>query len=68
MTWTWRCEHIDGTELEQVEANTEIFPSRGDAETWLGEHWADLAEAGAQQVTLLQDDAPLYTMSLAEDI
>lgn len=68
MAWTWRCEHPDGTELELVEANPEIFSSRGDAETWLGEYWADLAEAGAQQVTLLHDETPVYTMSLAEDV
>ncbi|MDS1269497.1 hypothetical protein RIF23_04205 [Lipingzhangella sp. LS1_29] len=68
MAWTWRCAGSDGQVLDLGEINTETFPSRGDAETWLGENWQDLAEAGASHVTLVQDDdTVVYTMSLAAE-
>jgi hypothetical protein len=42
------------------------FPAQGDAETWLGEAWRDLAEAGVAQVTLFENDREVYgPMSLS---
>ncbi len=65
MTWTWRLAGPDGTEL----ANPSV-PSHGnqsDAESWLGEHWRELADAGVAQVTLFEDERKVYgPMSLAE--
>ncbi len=68
MTWTWRYETADGTVLEDPALPDERFTSRGDAESWLGETWRELREAGAERVTLLKEDSPTYTMSLNEEV
>ncbi|MEI5100137.1 hypothetical protein RB200_18300 [Streptomyces sp. PmtG] len=66
--WTWRFEKADGTEVQPA-VRPEEFTTQGDAETWLGEHWKDLAEGGVDRVTLFEDDTEIYGgMSLhAED-
>ncbi|WP_067969098.1 hypothetical protein [Nocardiopsis trehalosi] len=66
MAWSWRYEAADGRVLDEDAAPAELFSSRGDAESWLGEEWRGIAAAGAAQVTLLEDDRPVYTMSLSE--
>ena len=46
----------------------ETFGSQGDAETWLGENWRALLDAGVDQVTLLEDGRLEYgPMSLHPD-
>jgi hypothetical protein len=62
MAWSWR--HLDaaGGELPVEEARD--FPTQGDAETWLGEHWRTLAADGVAAVELLEDGRSEYTMSL----
>jgi hypothetical protein len=62
MVWTWRYEDAEGQEVGGPEA--EDFTSQSDAETWLGQAWRELAEAGIVQVTLREGDRPEYTMSL----
>jgi hypothetical protein len=37
-----------------------IFASQGDAESWLGENWRALVDAGVDQVTLLDDERAEY--------
>lgn len=65
MSWTWRTETTDG---ELVEAKVPEFSAQGDAETWLGEHYHDLADDGVDQVVLLDDDRAVYgPMSLAPE-
>ncbi|MGW7350368.1 hypothetical protein [Streptomyces sp. Z26] len=59
MAWTWRFEKSDGSETEPA-VQPEEFPTQGDAESWIGEVWKDLAEGGAAQVTLLEDGTPVY--------
>lgn len=45
----------------------ESFPTQGDAETWIGENWRELLDAGVDQVSLLEDGRPVYSgMSLHE--
>jgi hypothetical protein len=62
MSWTWRYEP-EGTDAEEA---TE-FTSQSDAESWLGEAWRKLAEAGVAGVTLLHDGAEVYgPMPLSE--
>jgi hypothetical protein len=47
MTWTWRYEGDDGTiTMVGGDSTSESFTSQGDAETWLGETWRDLLDAG----------------------
>ena len=44
----------------------QTFPSQGDAESWVGETWQELAEAGVAQVTLFEADREVYgPMSLS---
>lgn len=59
MAWTWRFEKSDGSETEPA-VEPEEFPTQGDAESWIGEVWKDLLDGGADQVTLLEDDSPVY--------
>ncbi|MDQ2748507.1 MAG: hypothetical protein M3Y44_03080 [Actinomycetota bacterium] len=66
MTWIWRLESLDGT--ERSDPVSPAHPNQSDAESWLGEHWRELAEAGVAQVTLLEDGTEVYgPMSLGED-
>ncbi len=65
MAWTWRLDDAEGATL-----GTPVPPthsSQADAESWLGEEWRDLREAGAAKATLLDDGKPVYgPMSLSE--
>jgi hypothetical protein len=36
------------------------FPNQADAESWVGEVWADLAARGVDAVTLFEDDRLVY--------
>jgi len=60
MPWTWRYEKTDGAVVSSGDLPEAIFASQGDAESWLGENWRGLLEAGVDQVTLLEDDRREY--------
>lgn len=61
MSWTWRYEGEDGSVVTIGGATTsESFTSQGDAETWIGENWRDLLDAGVAQVTLLESGRKVY--------
>jgi hypothetical protein len=60
MAWTWQFETTDGTAVPSRGVPRETFASQGDAESWLGENWRGLLEAGVDQVTLLEDDRKEY--------
>ena len=65
MSWTWRLEAADGTERPGPESPA--HSNQSDAESWLGEHWRELADAGVAQTTLFEDDRKVYgPMSLSE--
>jgi hypothetical protein len=55
MAWTWRFEKLDGTVLTTRGLPNETFASQSDAESWIGENWQNLLEAGVDQVTLFDD-------------
>jgi hypothetical protein len=61
MAWSWRYEAADGAE---VEGPTDTFTSQSDAESWLGQHWRQLAEGGVTTVALTEGDRVEYRMSL----
>jgi hypothetical protein len=66
MSWTWRLESADGAPVSGQAAPA--HSNQSDAESWLGEHWRELAEAGVSQVTLLDDGTEVYgPMPLAEE-
>jgi hypothetical protein len=59
--WWWRLEDTDGNEVEvQGELGGQRFASQADAESWVGEIWAELAEQGVGQVTLFELDRQVY--------
>ncbi len=64
MSWTWRLESADGTTLSEASgAAVPAVPpssSQSDAESWLGENWRELAEAGVAQVTLFDAERQVY--------
>lgn len=62
MTWRWVGEPTTPPQLDRT------WPSQGDAETWLGEFYPELREAGVRAVSLLEDDRRVYgPMSLEPD-
>lgn len=58
-SWTWRAQTRGGETLE-LPATEQTFPSQSDAESWLGESWPELVDAGAEQVFLLADGEVVY--------
>ncbi len=65
MSWTWRLEAADGNQMPTPPPVTHA--SQSDAESWLGETWHELAEAGAAQASLFEDGRLEYgPMSLSE--
>jgi hypothetical protein len=57
--WWWQLLDADGAVVEPAEGRQE-FPTRGDAESWVGEFWADLADNGVAAVTLFEGDREVY--------
>ena len=60
MTWTWQYEKADGSAAAARGLPREGFGSQGDAESWIGEHWRSLLDAGVDQVTLIRDGKVEY--------
>jgi len=59
MSWTWRYETRDGKQIESA-GPSPSFPTQSDAETWIGESWQELLDAGVDAVTLLEDASVIY--------
>ncbi|HET8559272.1 MAG TPA: hypothetical protein VFL69_02015 [Marmoricola sp.] len=57
--WWWQLLDAEGRVVEPEEGRQE-FPSRSDAESWVGECWAELAEEGVAAVTLFEGDREVY--------
>jgi hypothetical protein len=62
MSWHWRASAKRGAgRLDTAELGLDQrFPSQGDAESWLGETYPDLMEAGFDAVSLYEDDRLVY--------
>ena len=60
--FSWVLLDDDGKELSTSEA----FPSKEDAEAWMGANWEELLEAGGEYVSLREDDEQVYRMGLRE--
>lgn len=64
MAWLWR--YLDAKGETFVDADGEpagaasSFPNQADAESWLGEHWRELAASGVDSVVLLEDEREVY--------
>jgi len=65
MSWIWRLEDAHGDPVTGPASPT--HPNQSDAESWIGETWRELSEAGVAQVTLLDGSKRVYgPMSLSE--
>jgi len=59
--WWWPLEDAAGAVVEvDAELAEQRFQNQADAESWVGEAWPDLADAGVDQVTLLEHDREVY--------
>ena len=59
--WFWRLEDAAGAEVTvAAEYAGRRFASQADAESWVGEIWAGLAEQGVDGVTLFEADRLVY--------
>ena len=58
MSWTWRLEEADGSQLPEPPSPT--HPNQSDAESWLGEEWRSLVEAGVDAVFLREGETEIY--------
>jgi len=60
VAWRWRLESATGASVEVAELGGATFPSRADAESWLGESWRELLDSGVDQVSLLEEGREVY--------
>jgi hypothetical protein len=59
--WWWRLENSAGAEVEVTSAYAgRRFATQADAESWVGEIWADLAAEGVDAVTLFEQERVVY--------
>ncbi len=58
--WTWTYEDAEGAEMSGALLADTAFPTQSDAESWFGEVWHDLSDAGVAAVTLHRDGAKVY--------
>ncbi|MEO7235577.1 MAG: hypothetical protein ABIW80_09395 [Lapillicoccus sp.] len=57
--WTWELVDAQRQAMPDVAAGG-AFPTQSEAESWLGEEWRDLLEAGVDAVVLREGDAVVY--------
>ena len=61
LTWRWRLESASGDEVTvDDDYADQLFPNQSDAESWVGEVWAELAARGVDAVTLIDGDRVVY--------
>jgi len=60
MAWMWRFETSEREPMDISTVGEPTFPAQGEAESWLGEEWRDLLDAGVDAVTLREGDTVVY--------
>lgn len=58
--WTWDFLDAAGAEVSGGPTSATAFPTQSDAESWLGETWPELHDAGVAAVTLRRDGVEVY--------
>ncbi|MEO5651709.1 MAG: hypothetical protein ABIN79_13900 [Marmoricola sp.] len=58
LPWWWQLLDAEGRVISAESRNE--FPTRSDAESWLGEAYPDLAEDGISAVTLFEGEREVY--------
>ncbi|CCI51442.1 hypothetical protein [Nostocoides jenkinsii] len=58
----WLCVGADQEPVGWAPVGTRLptFPTQGDAEAWLAESWADLADHGVDEVSLMHFEDMVY--------
>lgn len=60
MTWRWVADaQVADTQVTSLGLD-KTFPLQGEAETWLGEFYPDLVDAGIHNVSLYEGDRLVY--------
>ncbi|MCZ4500029.1 MAG: hypothetical protein JWQ74_2584 [Marmoricola sp.] len=57
--WWWQSLDADGKVVDPADGRQE-FPTRGDAESWIGEFYGDLVDEGVASVTLFEGEREVY--------
>lgn len=67
--WHWTCHDASGAQIEAPEfAKDQTFPNQSDAESWLGQSWRELSDAGVAGVSLHEQVRHVYgPMSLSPE-
>lgn len=59
--WWWRLQDAAGAEVTVTgELADQRFPSQADAESWVGEYFGELADAGVDAVVLYDGERKVY--------
>lgn len=58
--WSWLFLDAHGNPMEGEALGTTGFPTQSDAESYLGESWRELLDAGVEAVTLREHDTVVY--------
>ena len=56
----WHWQLLDAVGAPVLGAPAPSFPTQSEAESWIGEQWAELADEGVDAVTLLEGDTVVY--------
>lgn len=56
MAWHWVADHTPASDV----GLDKKFPTQGEAETWLGEFYPDLMDAGVRAVSLYEENRLVY--------
>lgn len=65
--WNWSATDNNGAPVKVADLEVP-FPTRVDAEAWMSESWAELLEAGAENVSLYENETLVYgPMSLRKE-
>ena len=57
--WTWELLDAQGAVLD-TDLGSSAFPTQSEAESWLGEEWRTLLDAGIDAVNLKEGDSRVY--------
>lgn len=61
LPWSWRLENAAGEEVVVTDTFAgQRFDNQADAESWVGEIWAELAAEGVDAVVLFEHERRVY--------
>jgi hypothetical protein len=58
--WRWDLLDPSGQPLSESVVVSPTFPTQSEAESWVGEEWPTLLDAGVDAVTLREGDTAVY--------